>query len=74
MRVILPNLRRPDADGDNRGKYDSRPQFLIAIGGRLKYDSLGEQIKDDTPCHVLYQAMKQDIEGILGVRRSALQG
>jgi hypothetical protein len=40
---------------------DSRPQFFIAIGDRLKYDSPGEQIKDgySMPCSL---PSNEDIE------------
>jgi hypothetical protein len=44
--------------GTYHGKYDPQPQFFIAFGDSLKYDSPGEQIKDGSPCLVLCQAMK----------------
>jgi hypothetical protein len=38
--------------GTYHGKYDSQPQFFIAFGDSLKYDSPGEQVKDgySMPC------------------------
>jgi hypothetical protein len=47
--------------GTYREKYDSRPQFFIAICDRLKYDSPVEQIKDgySMPCSL---PSNEDIE------------